>query len=646
MATTMYQVTMWVGGAMWLWVLAVAGRYCWQRCGQSQCSRLRGPALHYSLWVLSLVCIVVSTLYHALMGPASLYGSLWAVNALHMVHTAFGFGVATTWRLQQWPAILAVSAAGVAAYYWTTHLLAFFIVVAGAAVLAFGCVWVVSSCPRRPARDDMRAEYPFVRLCCFIVCLCAAQLGTLLVVDSGSWVALLAWSVYASTGAYAALRRDWDSGMLSGEGDPLARGCTHRAPLATDSYGDHADCTMLHDGGSTSASAHLAAAAGAGYSSVRCLTSFNVHGMPIVAAEIMARPRRWRAAIERAHLCTLREAGTSVGDDPFTVVCVQEAWGHRAGFAWPVLFLASWLRIHSLSLCAQGLAALMGFFLPWVLWDNKEAILSGGRPTIAHRRDDDFELFAMLSHHRRTADHNAQPLPDDGRPTSRREAEAAQAPFRHAVGLRGHSMAWSPTTMLDSGLLILSSRRPSASGFTPFTCRSGESGAHKGILWAYFPQPSHTLIINTHMTGGAPAGTDRKQMQQLASLARRLMRRFSGASPLHTWLCGDFNYTAPHVDFALLQPEFVLVTKPNVTTVNPPRGKCVDHVLYCKWDESGASDNVVAATPSRCAPPPHVSTATPPRHTTVPPLVWPGHWDFVSDHAITRVVVRCDEPPA
>jgi len=268
------------------------------------------------------------------------------------------------------------------------------------------------------------------------------------------------------------------------------------------------------------------------------LTTWNVWAMPFDSIQLFSRTHRWgKWTAEKLAQCE------SKGNE-LVVCCFQEAWAFRSGIlAWPFLYLCSLVEEccpacwKYFSLFSQILALLtcsccLG---PCVLWDPKKWITN----------------------------------------------ELKKFQVNHAVGLNGVSLRSCPPSLIDSGLLICANQKPTQSGFVGFTIYGRlESAANKGVLWAFFSSSS-TLVVNTHLTGGAPKGTDQKQLWQLYDTVEKLRRKYN---PDHCLICGDFNYSHLHEDMAILMREYDHISSIDRATCDgytPKREeKVLDHVFY------------------------------------------------------------------
>ena len=184
-------------------------------------------------------------------------------------------------------------------------------------------------------------------------------------------------------------------------------------------------------------------------------------------------------------------------EDPLVIVALQELWAFRAGPLWPFLWLMGVLQ-----------SALL-----------RAGLVHGGHEPLLLR-------IALLAP---AALCSALPLPFglwDPKPRFARALAAAGVP--HAVGLRRASLEpmlgcrrWPPPLM-DSGLLLCTSRPVDESGFVPFApSGSPEDWVNKGMLWARL---GSLAVIVTHMTNERATAYRAPQRAALGELSARLLR--------------------------------------------------------------------------------------------------------------------------
>ena len=183
-------------------------------------------------------------------------------------------------------------------------------------------------------------------------------------------------------------------------------------------------------------------------------------------------------------------------EDPLVIVALQELWAFRAGLFWPLLWLMGVLQ-----------SALL-----------RAGLVHGGHEPLLLR-------IALLAP---AALCSALPLPFglwDPKPRFARALAAAGVP--HAVGLRRASLEpmlgcrrWPPPLM-DSGLLLCTSRPVDESGFVPFAqTGSPEDWVNKGMLWARL---GSLAVIVTHMSNERATAYRAPQRAALGELSARLL---------------------------------------------------------------------------------------------------------------------------
>ena len=103
--------------------------------------------------------------------------------------------------------------------------------------------------------------------------------------------------------------------------------------------------------------------------------------------------------------------------------------------------------------------------------------------------------------------------------------------------------------LLDSGCAIYANKPAKEHGFERWNTW-GDAGwmenmANKGIVWAYFEAPNRQrgiTVMNLHIAGASPKGTDVAQLKQLVFLKANLEKRFSSrVMKYETYVGGDFN---------------------------------------------------------------------------------------------------------
>jgi len=253
-------------------------------------------------------------------------------------------------------------------------------------------------------------------------------------------------------------------------------------------------------------------------------------------------------------------AATSDSNE-LVVHCFQEAWGWRCGvLGWlgnTFLCMLQWMfarvwpcigiLVLPLSFC-NVLANMMLSWLPWcITWDTKGPL--------------------------------------------QRSSGMCQ------VGVGRSSSCWR---LLDSGLLMLSSREPEDTGFEAYSSVSGchacscfgvlastEQLANKGILWAYWQEELAygVVVITTHCAAPwCEAEILAAQMHQLIVLVNQLKAEYQPrTAAFELYLAGDFNQRwesthdcAPNLAALCAQTGLARVCKQGGTHV---RGFCIDHIF-------------------------------------------------------------------
>lgn len=351
------------------------------------------------------------------------------------------------------------------------------------------------------------------------------------------------------------------------------------------------------------------------------LSSYNTWAMPFASSNTLSRPARCAAVAADALLGT----GVSFGGGPdgqaaaggLVVQCFQEAWAYKCGLAWPFLTAASLLERH-LPRCfaARRIAAFSG--------SAGDALgMNGCASFVAHA------IGALTV--------ELLPFPFvrwDGtkRALVRRLRRRG---LSHVVGLSGTSMSWRPTKLMDSGLLLVASRRPIASGFEAYAATGGvasEGCVNKGFLWALFADADGgegtTLVVTSHLhaTDDACRAAQCRQLVASTEWLHALLPRAhaprrsageEGPPPRLIVICGDLNEPAGRVVDEALRGSalgFGRLTDAGAGgTCRDARGELeeLDHVYAALVDERG----------SRL-----------PAHTRALPV-----WSPSSDHACIRV---------
>ena len=296
---------------------------------------------------------------------------------------------------------------------------------------------------------------------------------------------------------------------------------------------------------------------------IQTICTWNVWGIPFASPRLFNRQNQWRRFID--------EQIDVKDDNSFRVVCVQEAWRWRSGPLSCIFDILgqygeskSWFIciVHFLvQFLVQLLSVTLGLLISSkVTYDAKNGLL---------RPSDNSKKNSMV----------------------------------HAVGINETSDR--SLTLLDSGLMILSNRPPTISGFEPYETREHSKStvtkrrsflgligrlallferlATKGILWSYYEDSANSsgsLVITTHMVAG-PRTSEVLSIKadacdQLCELVLALRRRFeSRTSEFEIFVCGDFNLR-PDIpaDLKLLKQ---LCSRCSLRCLGPPWSTLPEH---------------------------------------------------------------------
>ena len=182
--------------------------------------------------------------------------------------------------------------------------------------------------------------------------------------------------------------------------------------------------------------------------------------------------------------------------DRLTIVAVQEAWAFRCGPFWPLV-----------ALLARAQARLL-----------RRGLVRGGREPLVLR------LVGWLVLSVPTLLASWLPLRAGTWCPKHAFSDELGDVTPHVIGAApGASLPlWRwPPALMDSGLLLLASRAPDATGFVAYsTAGNSEATANKGMLWARF---GGLVVVTTHMTAVRADREKSAQRAQLASLVARLL---------------------------------------------------------------------------------------------------------------------------
>ena len=266
------------------------------------------------------------------------------------------------------------------------------------------------------------------------------------------------------------------------------------------------------------------------------VVTWNIWGIPFASHTVLTRPGRCGEHLAAEVDLTAERV----------VVCIQEAWSYKVGWCGLLVKLA-----RALERCACCIPAHKQTFDPRTI--VAEVVAVNSCPT----------LFATIC---ATLGALCCPCAALSDHATKRQIVASLAArgLTHAVGLKGAAgLSGSPSKLMDSGLLIVSNVRPTASGFVAFEATGSEGGANKGFLWAVLPAASSgagsQLVVTTHMHADQPsaeiegsdhspdqpfaesAGARVAQRKQLVAAVERLRVEHAVALVV---VCGDFNEDA------------------------------------------------------------------------------------------------------
>lgn len=260
------------------------------------------------------------------------------------------------------------------------------------------------------------------------------------------------------------------------------------------------------------------------------VASWNIWGIPLASHAALSRPGRLGEVALQKVLGDRQEHPGRV------VICFQEAWAYKTGLCGPLVRLARLLErcLPSLFVARHTL-----------VFDPRSPVRE------ACRVNSCFTLAVTLCATLSALCFPFGWLSDD---STREELcrTAARWGLPYAVGRnRSAGRLASPSKLMDSGLLLVSSVQPTASGFMAFDAQGVEGMAEKGMLWALLPAPpgpdadatACQLVVTTHMHADQPqhphpASTREAQRAQLVA---ELVRLIGVHRPALVVLCGDFN---------------------------------------------------------------------------------------------------------
>ena len=298
------------------------------------------------------------------------------------------------------------------------------------------------------------------------------------------------------------------------------------------------------------------------------VATFNIWGIPFASHAALSRPGRLGDVAAAAVLGARPPAG-----DERIVLCFQEAWGFKTGCGQPCVSLARALERCLPSLCTTRYVQIFNprhictevlkINSPCTLLASVFAALSSLCLPCAALRDDAIksELVASL--------------------------KRWGLPF--AVGQSGNAgIVNNPRKLMDSGLLIVSSVAPMASGFVPYAAVGVEGVANKGFLWALLPPTDATLgdglsgggqlVVTTHQHADQPncKNPGATRALQRAELLAGLASLRAKYKPALVVVCGDFNEDAePRAEGGGLHADFLAGGLTRLTAITKGHGTCI-----------------------------------------------------------------------
>ena len=308
------------------------------------------------------------------------------------------------------------------------------------------------------------------------------------------------------------------------------------------------------------------------------VATFNIWGIPIASYASLSRPGRLGDVAAAAVLDSSPPPGDRV------VLCFQEAWAFKTGCGQPCIALARCLERSMPSMC---LGRYQQIFNPRHLC--REIFKVNSVCTLMA------SVFAAMS----TLCFPCSTLHDD---VTRDEiAESLKLwGLHHAVGIGGIAgIHASRRTLMDSGLLIVSSIAPVASGFTSYECVGVEGVANKGYMWVLLPPTDPALgdglssggqlIITTHhhadqINSDNPGAIRTVQRTEMLAGISKLRAQYR---PALVVACGDFNEDAePRPEGGGLVADFKAEGYERLTGITKGIGTCI------RDDGSGRCDEL------------------------------------------------------
>eukprot|EP01083_Nonionella_stella_P022635 62594_1 len=287
---------------------------------------------------------------------------------------------------------------------------------------------------------------------------------------------------------------------------------------------------------------------------LRCISSWNVWGVPFASSKIFHRVKKWRPFNDECLLKTItqNQQNTPINTQKDLIIsCFQECWSFHNG-------------------------PFMNYFSTtdesnWAFWKERFLLICA------------VFTYPFICAFKCVYDAQARMLHNQ-------DNEHRYIPFKYVSG--SHGMSLRRARMIDSGLCILSTWKPKHHEFIAFEHTPAipheEMLANKGILWAYYVNPQGTcgtVVINTHLSTNTE--TQYLQMEELKihfkELCDELMDR---TKHFEIYMTGDFNseYHEPHLYH--LQKSLKLRHISTMRMTNGPQNRCIDHIFLWRKNEN------------------------------------------------------------
>ena len=315
---------------------------------------------------------------------------------------------------------------------------------------------------------------------------------------------------------------------------------------------------------------------------LRSLTSWNVFLMLGISPQVLSRPTAiGQFVCDHIDALQLRD-----GDDTeaLRIVALQEVWAFSAGVLWLPLWIVAQIERACVRIGCTSRCAVRSVLLPPTN-HVREVLRANSALSIV------LQLLAVLLHFFVRAvscgGGGGMMMWD---PKKIIAAVARSRGLPHAVGFAGSASSSTATrrsAWMDSGLMLLASAEPTATGFEAFDAVGGEGLANKGALWALWDsedgsaaQRPAVLIINAHLIAEQDARgkmCHAQQRAQLAALVRRLQNAHGKSA--ETYLCGDLNMDLKTDAFDTFAKQCTLTRVAMSGTTNFERTEQIDHIL-------------------------------------------------------------------